>query len=271
MNCRRAAAKGDNKGHAVKLRTQSFVVLVLVFGGVYFCFLYGLAVHVQQMQDDDVESNNNSKFVSVEKFSRLMKNTREEYKEKLLEAITAEGDTTGAIKNATQTVLQRQEIKRKKPMLRPGFRANPHGHMVDPQVLLPENSNPSSSTITIVDNTNRIVPEDQMLTAYLEPIDKSTWDIKPLPVRNVQLEDLTVTRYPKLNSCSKLPEQWPVEDYPDDDPFCRGSTTSFPPTMASTSSLSLKTNNGVTPGRLTRKKPFWSNPCRKWPCFNTFL
>lgn len=111
-------------------------------------------------------------------------------------------------------------------MMRPGFRANPHGHMVDPQVLLlhqGNNSNPSSSststTNTDVNTNNRIVPEDQILTAYLEPIDRSTWNIKPLPVRNVQLEDLTVTRYPKLNSCSKLPEQWPVDEYPDDDPF----------------------------------------------------
>lgn len=60
---------------------------------------------------------------------------------------------------------------------------------------------------------------DQILTAYIENTDRSAWDTRPLPVRNVKAEDLVKTEFPKLGSCSKLPEQWPVDDYPDADPF----------------------------------------------------
>jgi hypothetical protein len=53
----------------------------------------------------------------------------------------------------------------------------------------------------------------------MEPIDRTTWDIKPLPVRQTIKEQLNVVRYPRLNSCQRLPEQWPVDEYPDEDPF----------------------------------------------------
>ena len=66
---------------------------------------------------------------------------------------------------------------------------------------------------------NQRNPEDQILTAYLEITDRSAWKTKPLPVRNVKAEDLIKAQFPKLSSCSKLPEQWPVDDYPVADPF----------------------------------------------------
>merc|ERR1719162_1739609 len=63
------------------------------------------------------------------------------------------------------------------------------------------------------------IPDDRFLTAYLEVTNRSVWNEKPLPVRTSKAEDLIKTRFPKLRSCSKLPEQWPVDDYPDADPF----------------------------------------------------
>jgi hypothetical protein len=66
----------------------------------------------------------------------------------------------------------------------------------------------------------RQVPENQMLAAYLEETDQSQWETRPLPSRTPKAADLTKRQYPRLNSCSKLMEQWPVDDSPvDEDPF----------------------------------------------------
>ena len=62
-------------------------------------------------------------------------------------------------------------------------------------------------------------PGRPVLTAYLEPIDRSSLKIKPLPPRNSTNNDLKEVKYPRLNSCRRLPEQWPVDDYPETDPF----------------------------------------------------
>lgn len=59
----------------------------------------------------------------------------------------------------------------------------------------------------------------RVLKAYVEPIDQSAWETMPLPARTTTADDLKVVEYPALTSCRKLPEQWPVDDYPDDDPF----------------------------------------------------
>ena len=63
------------------------------------------------------------------------------------------------------------------------------------------------------------VPGRPVLTAYLEPIDRSSWKTKPLPPRNSTISDLKEVKYPRLNSCRRLPEQWPIDDYPQMDPF----------------------------------------------------
>jgi hypothetical protein len=67
----------------------------------------------------------------------------------------------------------------------------------------------------------------RILTAILEPINQTLWDTKPLPVRTFEVKDLKEVPYPKLSSCSKLPEQWPVDDYPDEDPFLPVSAANF--------------------------------------------
>ena len=61
--------------------------------------------------------------------------------------------------------------------------------------------------------------QQPILKAYLEPIDQDQWNVKPLPVRTQTAKDLEEVHYPQLNSCSRLPEQWPVDNYPDNDPF----------------------------------------------------
>ena len=61
--------------------------------------------------------------------------------------------------------------------------------------------------------------QKRILTAFLEPIDESQWKKKPLPVRTSKSEDLTEVPFSKVNSCSKLIEQWSADEYPDEDPF----------------------------------------------------
>jgi hypothetical protein len=62
-------------------------------------------------------------------------------------------------------------------------------------------------------------PGFRVLKAYLEPIYLPDWDVKPLPVRNITIDQLQVIEYPRVNSCQRLPELWPVDDFPDADPF----------------------------------------------------
>lgn len=58
------------------------------------------------------------------------------------------------------------------------------------------------------------------LRAYLEtPVHQEDWDLKPLPVRNTTRDQLKVIEYPRVKACSKLQEQFPIDDYPDADPF----------------------------------------------------
>lgn len=59
---------------------------------------------------------------------------------------------------------------------------------------------------------------DTILRAYLEPIDQSLWDTKPLPVRRTTASDLTKIEFPPV-SCSTFQKDFPVDNYPDADPF----------------------------------------------------
>eukprot|EP00536_Pseudo-nitzschia_multiseries_P009147 jgi/Psemu1/257885/estExt_Genewise1Plus.C_2500012 len=67
--------------------------------------------------------------------------------------------------------------------------------------------------------TSPISPNNAILKAYLEPIYLQDWETKPLPVRNITQKQLKTISYPRVNSCQRLPELWPVDDYPDADPF----------------------------------------------------
>ena len=59
-----------------------------------------------------------------------------------------------------------------------------------------------------------------VLTAYLETIDKGEWNVKPLPIRkNAKASLLKKQTYPQLKSCKNLASQWPVDNYPYEDPF----------------------------------------------------
>ena len=58
-----------------------------------------------------------------------------------------------------------------------------------------------------------------ILTAYLEAPSTLTMATKPLPPRTTSAQQLTVQTFPKVQACGTLFETWPIDDYPQTDPF----------------------------------------------------
>ena len=83
------------------------------------------------------------------------------------------------------------------------------------------NPDPEKSAI-IEDHLRKIAAnttEHFILSAYIETTNFESWEKKPLPRRTTENSQLKKVTFPQLKSCSKLPSQWPVDNYPDDDPF----------------------------------------------------
>ena len=96
---------------------------------------------------------------------------------------------------------------------------NEFGHGVQAQVLLPHHTD-IDIVAAKVDPPDHPTPNN-ILTAYLEPLRYEDWEIQPLPVRTTaKASNLQKVTYSRLQSCRKLPQQWPIDDTPTDaDPF----------------------------------------------------
>eukprot|EP00548_Thalassiothrix_antarctica_P014417 CAMPEP_0194178436 /NCGR_PEP_ID=MMETSP0154-20130528/12041_1 /TAXON_ID=1049557 /ORGANISM="Thalassiothrix antarctica, Strain L6-D1" /LENGTH=729 /DNA_ID=CAMNT_0038893391 /DNA_START=14 /DNA_END=2200 /DNA_ORIENTATION=- len=81
-------------------------------------------------------------------------------------------------------------------------------------IQLKENTDQSKRNVIINE-----ISSHTTLKAYIEPIDQNSWDIRPLPNRTHKAKDLKVLSFPKVSFCSRLTEQWPVDNYPEEDPF----------------------------------------------------
>jgi hypothetical protein len=90
--------------------------------------------------------------------------------------------------------------------------------MKHPKEVHKEPIHATTGTTDVV-TTEHTTTTFRILKAYLEPTYLPIWDIKPLPVRNTTAEQLQVIEYPRVNSCQRLPELWPIDDFPDADPF----------------------------------------------------
>jgi hypothetical protein len=145
-------------------------------------------------------------------------NSVEQLKQEMKAALHKVQEVEKTKAKAVENPHPETDSKPKKKMLRPHWKPNPYGQYVKPEVLVKDNA-ANQSPLSEQIGDKRHIPEDQVLTAYLEPIDQSQWPIKPLPSRTTTLDDLTKVPFPRLNSCSKLIEQWPVDDYPDEDAF----------------------------------------------------
>lgn len=61
---------------------------------------------------------------------------------------------------------------------------------------------------------------DKILKAFIEPILQEEWQVKPLPNRTAaRASNLKMVSYPKLKSCKRFSAQFPIDEFPDADPF----------------------------------------------------
>lgn len=109
------------------------------------------------------------------------------------------------------------DIKKENPFHKHNL-GTPLRHGVKPEALLntPKEDLPVAAKKDI-DIQHHPTPE-HVLTAYQEVVNFDEWDTKPLPIRTAtaQASKLNEIQYSRLNSCSKLPQQWPVDDSPVD-------------------------------------------------------
>jgi len=93
------------------------------------------------------------------------------------------------------------------------------GAGVNPFLLVDHEEAPVMMT-TNGSRDNHPTPNN-ILTAYLEPLQYEDWNKQPLPIRTTaKAEALTSLEYTRLSSCSRLTQQFPVDDPPTDrDPF----------------------------------------------------
>lgn len=105
---------------------------------------------------------------------------------------------------------------------RPMWMAKPKGFGVKPQVLAAGSGHSDAGGVpqSHSDDTKNHPDPDHILKAFVEPIDFDEWEEKPLPPRkNAQADRLYEMPFPKLNSCKKLPEMIPADEYTDADTF----------------------------------------------------
>ena len=105
---------------------------------------------------------------------------------------------------------------------RPQWMPKPKGHGVEPQLIVPPGGKEADTEKESEDEEGieKHPDPEYVLKAFVEPIDFKEWEEKPLPVRKTATKDqLYELTYPKLNSCRKVPEKIPVDEYPDQDTF----------------------------------------------------
>lgn len=105
---------------------------------------------------------------------------------------------------------------------RPMWMAKPKGFGVKPQVLAGggDHSDAGGNADTDTNSVNSHPDPEHILKAFVEPIDFDEWEEKPLPPRkNAKADQLYEMSFPKLNSCKKVPEMIPADEYTDADTF----------------------------------------------------
>lgn len=92
----------------------------------------------------------------------------------------------------------------------------------DRQYEIEEEENPSNSDTDKGDEESGRSVEMPVLTAYCEPVNQTTWETKPLPIRPgpATKASLLPVEFPHVKSCTSLQSQWPIDTPPVDiDPF----------------------------------------------------
>ncbi|CAB9527112.1 Pfam:DUF23 [Seminavis robusta] len=100
------------------------------------------------------------------------------------------------------------------------FRPKPKGDGIKPQALVAGSSNNQEEQ---PQDQDEVHPDpEHIMKAFVEPIRFEDWEVKPLPLRTsttAKKHLLEEIAFPKVNSCKRLPERWPADEYPDQDTF----------------------------------------------------
>lgn len=108
------------------------------------------------------------------------------------------------------------ERDKRNPFLQKNRDIDTFGQGVKPALLIPQDGKSPAAAVTTV-NTPATIKDhptpEYVLKAYLEPPNFEEWEVQPLPLRAKARADLlTEISYPRLQSCSALPQQFPVDD-----------------------------------------------------------
>ena len=140
-------------------------------------------------------------------------------------------DSVGRSRNNAVSVANRSKKVPPKPKInkslsmrdvrRPMWMAQPKGFGVKPQVIVGSEEVDDENNGGHDNDAEDAHPDpEHMLKAFVEPIDFDEWEQKPLPVRKTATSDqLYEINYPELNSCKKVPEKIPADEYPEQDTF----------------------------------------------------
>mmetsp|Transcript_17708 Transcript_17708/g.19407 ORF Transcript_17708/g.19407 Transcript_17708/m.19407 type:complete len:824 (-) Transcript_17708:428-2899(-) len=223
MNMTLTSNQYQNSGRLYQFRLRSIIVFALLAVAATAYLLSVVSVIVRVHQQDLVDNkflkvgppttkNYSSKKRDITALNQHRLDITTEVNQASRDAYEAQiVETKKRLKEATESKLKVRKDKSK--IKRPGYKPKPHGHGVQAEIIVEENDEQTPFV------RNQKISQDQILTAYLEITNRSAWGSKPFPLRNTKADDLIKVSFPKLNSCSRLTEQFPVDDYPDADPF----------------------------------------------------
>jgi hypothetical protein len=81
------------------------------------------------------------------------------------------------------------------------------------------NESPKTANQVVSKNINNHNHGNLVLTAYLEPPETLNDKIVPLPIRQTTASKLKKITFPKVANCSTMMQDFPIDDYPLEDPF----------------------------------------------------
>jgi hypothetical protein len=211
----------NNHSHISSLICKVVVVLTMIIG-LYVGMVVQFAIHhysslqkISYSVSPFYDATSNSKVTSAKDRWDRIKQDR---------AVTNGGEEKAAKSSSStsssSTIADTTKAKDKKKFN--PFRLHnldaPLTHGVEPEVLLkPEQEEDAKHHVALKDDdvVKQHPTPDYILTAYMEPINQSEWDVVPLPIRaTATAAQLTVQQYPRLHTCSKFIQQFPIDDNP---------------------------------------------------------
>ena len=211
-----------------------FAAFFLVIVGIYVSVVAWFSVSSSSPLHRQSESSNNAGIAAAGgnsnnnnqgKGNARIGNTKNNVRS-ASSSTAADNNKNNNAKTAEQQGLE--ELKRRvkeqerQPIVK-HFKPKPKGEGIKPQVLLGGDTTKSDSNNNKenADTEHEVHPDpSHIMKAFVEPIKFEDWDVKPLPVRSTATKDqLQEISFPRVNSCKRLPERWPADEYPDQDTF----------------------------------------------------